>query len=100
MPVFRDGFTIGIEHRDLIGPPRVMHARNDDSGRSLIRGLQYPKGRGPERRRTPRKFRQLSPGSPTPFFFAATGVANQRGRVRLRVSGGIKENNARMAFAL
>src|SRR5258708_7808002 len=77
-----------------------MHTCNDDSGRSLIRCLQYPKGCGPERRRTPRKFRQLSPGSPTPFLFAAIGVADQRGRVRLRVSGGIKEKNARMAFAL
>src|SRR5208282_953499 len=100
MPIFRDGLASGIQERDLTGPPDIMDARNDDSERSLIRCLQYPKGRSPERRRTPIEFRQLSPGSPSPFLFPSIGVADQRGRVRLLVSRGIKKENTRMAFAL
>src|SRR5208282_1790658 len=100
MPIFRDCLSIGIQDCDLTGPPYIMDARNDDLERSLSRCLQYPKGRSSERRRTPIEFRQLPPGSPAPFFFPSIGVADQRGRVRLLVSRGIKEKNARMAFAL
>src|SRR5437660_2324037 len=102
MPVLGNGIAIGIEDRYLTRPPRDMLTQYDDARRSLSRCRKYLQGMSAVCGGTSVEFRQVSSWSPTPFFLASIGVADQGGGMRrLRATGGeVGEKNAGLAIAL